>query len=313
MRADDFFAFARARHTITLARDAGLPTPWTDDPILASYRFTNVFRELDRTTVWFRENVGRHLAEMTPEQQLLGVILFRTFNRISSMEKIFFGKDSPAFACQGWGWEWLRGEMDTAELERRMRYGIPPPWVTGAYIVKTPDGMDKLAGALWIVEEARKRAAATLAALGPSPTLQSLHTALVAYPYLGGFTAYEIVSDLRWLPLMRDAPDIMSWAHAGPGAVRGLNRIHGREVKKSLPQYLARTEMMMLLQRSRDPDYWPQQMLPINERDEWTARIGHSGPSWPRWEMREVEHTLCEFDKYERVRLGEGKPRGRFP
>jgi hypothetical protein len=26
--------------------------------------------------------------------------------------------------------------------------------------------------------------------------------------------------------------------------------------------------------------------------------------------MREVEHTLCEFDKYERVRTGEGKPRG---
>ena len=29
----------------------------------------------------------------------------------------------------------------------------------------------------------------------------------------------------------------------------------------------------------------------------------------PPLEMREVEHTLCEFDKYERVRNGEGKPR----
>ncbi|GAF76676.1 unnamed protein product [marine sediment metagenome] len=33
---------------------------------------------------------------------------------------------------------------------------------------------------------------------------------------------------------------------------------------------------------------------------------------WPLWEMREVEHTLCEFDKYERVRLGEGTPKQLF-
>jgi hypothetical protein len=31
---------------------------------------------------------------------------------------------------------------------------------------------------------------------------------------------------------------------------------------------------------------------------------------WPSWEMRDVEHTLCEFDKYERIRLGEGRTRG---
>ncbi len=30
---------------------------------------------------------------------------------------------------------------------------------------------------------------------------------------------------------------------------------------------------------------------------------------WPPLELREIEHSLCEFDKYERVRLGEGKPK----
>jgi hypothetical protein len=34
--------------------------------------------------------------------------------------------------------------------------------------------------------------------------------------------------------------------------------------------------------------------------------------AWPIWEMREVEHTLCEFDKYMRVVNGEGFPRGRY-
>ena len=36
----------------------------------------------------------------------------------------------------------------------------------------------------------------------------------------------------------------------------------------------------------------------------------HWSHNWPKWEMRDVEHTLCEFDKYERVRTGEGRPRG---
>jgi len=28
--------------------------------------------------------------------------------------------------------------------------------------------------------------------------------------------------------------------------------------------------------------------------------------------MREIEHSLCEFDKYERTRLGEGRPRAKY-
>jgi hypothetical protein len=34
---------------------------------------------------------------------------------------------------------------------------------------------------------------------------------------------------------------------------------------------------------------------------------------FPKLEMRDIEHSLCEFDKYERVRNGEGAPRGRYP
>ena len=28
--------------------------------------------------------------------------------------------------------------------------------------------------------------------------------------------------------------------------------------------------------------------------------------------MRCIEHSLCEWDKYERVRLGQGKPRSKY-
>jgi hypothetical protein len=32
----------------------------------------------------------------------------------------------------------------------------------------------------------------------------------------------------------------------------------------------------------------------------------------PRFEMRDIEHTLCEFDKYQRIRLGQGKMRAKY-
>jgi hypothetical protein len=31
--------------------------PWTDDPILEKYSFTNVYSELDKGTVWAKENI----------------------------------------------------------------------------------------------------------------------------------------------------------------------------------------------------------------------------------------------------------------
>jgi hypothetical protein len=36
-------------------------------------------------------------------------------------------------------------------------------------------------------------------------------------------------------------------------------------------------------------------------------------PNLPKFEAREIEHSLCEFDKAERVRFGEGKRKRSYP
>jgi hypothetical protein len=63
--------------------------------------------------------------------------------------------------------------------------------------------------------------------------------------------------------------------------------------------------MKGLLRDSRDAKFWPQ-------GGKATAKAAQNALYWPKWELREVEHTLCEFDKFERTRLGEGRPRGVF-
>ena len=104
--------------------------------------------------------------------------------------------------------------------------------------------------------------------------------------------SYEVVTDLNYTPVLDTAKDQFSWANAGPGAKRGLNRIHLRDLKKGMNQQTANTEMQLLLEEA--PKYCKPH-VPVRLVD-----------------MRTIEHSLCEWDKYERVRLGQGTPRSRY-
>ena len=48
------FYWVAERERIRVRKESGQPFPWTDDPILATYRFCNVRREDDRVTIWVR-------------------------------------------------------------------------------------------------------------------------------------------------------------------------------------------------------------------------------------------------------------------
>jgi len=101
-----------------------------------------------------------------------------------------------------------------------------------------------------------------------------------------GFMAYEVVSDLRWTSVLNDAHDVLAWANPGPGCARGLNWVHRRDSSPSRDRMIA--EMRRLLA----------------EAPERTGLLN--------LEMREIEHSLCEFDKYMRTVKGQGRPRSTF-
>lgn len=335
-RVEEFFAYARERHAIYLRRAAGAPAPWTEDPILQQYRFCNVFRELDATTVWFRENVRDPLRDR-PEV-LLATVVFRLFNRIATGEAIFLQSElftaSSAWAC------FLasnNGRDGVKYLRRAIRNVCGDgPYTTGSYMTKTPTGMNKLDGMLQVIEwfatctrhsdgEAAipwRPVAEALLANNPPGTLEEVWSWLRGFPFIGDFTAYEIVTDLRHTALLDRAPDINTWANPGPGAKRGLNAMHGRPLKSGVRREIYIEEMMLLLEASRDVSYWPKAVY-----DKGTdAFAGYSGgfsvgesdgliwgeDMWPAWELREVEHTLCEFYKYERARTTGQGTRQRF-
>lgn len=356
-----FFAYARERHLIYLKRRAGVMSPWTLDPVMRQYRITNVFRELDKTTVWFRENVRDPMRDK-PEV-LLATVLFRWFNTIRTGETIFKQTCLPfddastgAQASAGGGETPWEAYLRTGSVEpiRDALRAQGAPWVTGAYMIRSPEGMDKLDGILHSFEEFSKgqhliypdrvqktwRGVAELALLrreyeeDPGPvSLEDVWKWLKQFYGMGPFLAYEVVTDLRFTALLDRAPDIMTWANPGPGALRGANLIlrganRGRKGRLDKASYEETHEVQrQLLDLSRNPDYWPQVvhdeiqvsskyvLSPVSEH----PRLGDVSYSflspgmWPRWEMREPEMFLCEFAKLERTRLGFGRPRGTYP
>ena len=68
--------------------------------------------------------------------------------------------------------------------------------------------------------------------------------------------------------------------------------MHARELKKSLKPDQCNKEMKRLLHIA---PLFVSEYVPKNQVD-----------------MRTIEHSLCEWDKYERVRLGQGRPRAKF-
>ena len=54
---DTYWSFLIERQRILFKRLQGAPPPWTLDPILGSYRFTNVYRATDRVSQYLIRNV----------------------------------------------------------------------------------------------------------------------------------------------------------------------------------------------------------------------------------------------------------------
>lgn len=314
----DFFNYAQERQLVNIKKTTNKPRPWTEDAIIGHYKFCNIFREDDRTTIWFKDNVRERYRDR-PEV-LLATILFRWFNRMTTGEALFCQLDLEKNATS---WEIFLLSEDISELKSAILRGCGKgPYVTGAYCIIGAPHMPKLDGILKCFENVVtgsmgsliqdivpgkltygwRELAETLLARRGEISLEAVWDWLRRFPRSGDFMAYEVVTDLMFTDLLDKAPDIMTWANAGPGAIRGLNRIHDRPLNQNHPKRKTNEEMQAVLAASFDSGNWGFRRF--------DHAPGEGQKFWPAWDMRTVEHTLCEFDKYERIRLGQGKVKG---
>jgi len=277
------FYWISERHNIYLQRLERHPAPWTKDPILQQYKFTNPFRENDRVTIWMRNNWTYPNRQRPLEETFFNCCLFRMVGTSEFAQAHGWVQDfNPTFTKQ----------LIQDRIAKKLRT------FTGAYIItnqglKLPKSQVVVDYFLAPVWENRKELTETALTTN---SLQETHKALGKYQGWGGggFMAYEVVTDLNYTTVLPEPCDKNTWGNAGPGAIRGLNRVFGRPLKRKIPEKQANREMQFLRERALLSEHI-QEHVPKEFID-----------------LRCIEHSLCEWDKYERVRKNEGRPRSRY-
>lgn len=270
-----FLAFVKERHAIWKRRHVlKEQQPWTKDKIMSVYKFTNVYRELDRVTMWLAE----HWREPHANEKDLwfSFVVARFVNWPETMAQL---------ALPGrWNEKQFIDVMHTRKKAGLQVYG-------GAYIIGTNgtsvDKAQYLARAIFTpIWEMR-------AAIRPrqDENLQGFYNRLLSCRGMGTFMTAQVVADIKYAPVLKNAQDWWTFAASGPGSRRGLAYVMGLDVNTRWREHEWKAGLMEL-QTLVDP---------------WVSLW-----RYPRVHAQDLQNCLCEYSKYRRTELGDGRPKMKF-
>lgn len=256
-----FVAFTNERERIRLAKEAGGAIPWTKDPVLATYRFTNVHREHDLQTRLIAR--GWREPHMDDPDVWFAMCVARLVNWWPTLEEV------------GYPVPWVPKRFVKA-LGDRMHRGSKV--FTGAYMINQsiPGGAGMLKHAylaeyvltpLW---EKRK-----IIRPRKGDSLHHFYSRLRVAKGMGSFMAAQVVADTKYTGPLQTASDWVDFAAPGPGSQRGLNIVYGRDPKTPW----------------RDAD-WHAHLLRL-------GALYHL-EGGPKVHAQDLQNCLCEYSKYVR-------------
>lgn len=270
------FKFIHERHRIYVARANYQPKPWTADPILQQYRFCNVYRELDTVTQWIAKN-WRVPFKHDPHLWF-AMCVARLVNWPATLEVLEYPVP-----------------FNSTRFKRTMAGFNGKAW-GGAYIVSTNGNKmikhdyiaDRVLQPLWedrgVLTQCYQHA----------QYLMSFHEHLMEYIGIGSFLSAQVIADLKYVMPLRRCTDWHTFAASGPGSRRGLNRVLDRDVDAPWVE-----------------KKWLGELFKLNIQLQPYLKKAKK-PELPALHLQDLQNCLCEFDKYERTRLGEGRPRSRY-
>lgn len=211
---DTFWRFAAERQAIFFRRFRGSPPPWTNDPILRRFKFTNAYRASDRVSQHLIRKVI-YCGDQSPEEVFFRTVLFKTFNRIETWELLETELGPVTYA--EYSFSRYDKVLSQAIRSKRRIY-------SGAYIM--PTGRSRFGSPfkhqnhlrvleLMMRDEVPKR-------LAELRLMRDAFELLRSYPTLGDFLAYQYVTDLNYSELTDFSE--MEFVVPGPGASEGIRK-----------------------------------------------------------------------------------------
>lgn len=270
---DLYWKFAFERQEIFFRRFEGDAAPWTEDPILGRYKFTNAYRASDRVSQFLIRNVIYNPRYPTaPSEVIFRTLLFKFFNKISTWQLLERELGAPHW--QSFDFDRYSQVLSKAQTGGQKLYSaayIIPPVALSSTGIKHHGHLRLLE--LMMAEDVGGRLEATR-------NLHDVFALLKSYPSLGSFLAFQLAIDINYSEVVDH--DEASFVVAGPGALDGLAKTFSNAADYDP------VELIRLMMDQQEAEF---QRLGLPFRNLWGRRL----------QLIDCQNLFCEISKYTRV------------
>ena len=276
-----YFFFVQERMNIFWERQQGQIQNLTSDNILQTYKFTNVYRVLDRVTQYLIKNViYKTPHNFTDEDILLRILIFKVFNKIETWE----------FIENSMGEELCIKNFDVDIISFILSERISEtPIFNGAYMmtgshVKYNNYNSKHEKWLRMIKKEFIEEK-LFEKLLKAKTLENIFNLLNEKSFIGGFLAYQYAIDFNYSPVINF--DENSFVKAGIGSIRGIKKCFFEDKKYSCEDLIMHTQEYF--------EYYQNKFGYTNFKNLFGRQ-----PT-----LIDLQNCFCETDKYLRVKMPE--------
>lgn len=270
---DTYWKFAVKRQDAFFSRIEGNYGPWSSDPILNEFKFTNAYRASDRVSQYLIKNVI-YSKRWSLGDTVFRILLFKLFNKIETWQLLenYFGEISLAtFDIDRYG-QILENAMSAGGAIYSAAYIIP----SGSK--KKYSGVRKHKFHLLLLDYLIKSKLPMQ--LRKSSTMEEGFHVLLNVESFGPFLAYQFITDLNYSEWLGYSET--EFVMPGPGALDGI-----RKCFTNLGDYSEPDVIKMM----------------ADEQEIHFERLGLDFKSlWGRpLQLIDCQNLFCEVDKYSRV------------
>jgi len=267
-----YWRFAANRQEVFFNRLKEVFPPWSKDPILQIYKFTNAYRAADRVSQFLIKEVI-YKGDQRPKELLFRILLFKLFNKIETWQALQVHLGEVRF--DSYEFENYARILSSLRAEGTAIY-------SGAYIMasaKSMFGFDfKHLNHLKLVELVMTDN--VYERILHAGSLEQLYKELLKLPSIGSFLAYQYAIDINYSLLTSFSES--EFVKAGPGARDGI-----RKCFTDLGDFSEEDVIKLMCDRQR----LEFEKLEIDFKDLWGRPL----------QLIDCQNLFCEVDKYARL------------
>ncbi|MBD2205710.1 hypothetical protein H6G33_25895 [Calothrix sp. FACHB-1219] len=270
-----YWQFAAERQKIFFKKLENAPMPWTDDPILSTYKFTNAYRASDRTSQYLIRNViYRDDLPSSINEVFFRIILFKIFNKIETWELLENNIGHITYADYSFERydKILTETMQSGQTIYSAAYIMPSGGKTFGYTTKHRNNL-KLIEKMMADNLPQK--------LAESRNMHQGFDLLHSYPTIGDFLAYQFITDVNYSEITNYSE--MAFVVPGPGALDGIRKCFLDLGGLNEP------EIIKFMAERQELEF---ERLGLNYQSLWGRKL----------QLIDCQNLFCEVDKYSRMK-----------